>query len=253
MSENVTTRPAWSRYLLLAGAAVALLLLGAAAGVLIGLPGSSSVPPVPKSDSVDVGFAQDMTVHHEQAVQMATWERDHTTDPRLRQLAFDIESGQSRQIGHMQGWLALWDAAALPTGPHMKWMSANGSGGMDHGAPGSMAPGPMAPGSMAPGPMAPGSMAPGSGQGMDRMPGMATDADLRRLRSSTGSALDTLFLQLMLRHHDGGTGMLRYAARFASVADVRNLASQMLKAQTTESDYMRQLLAAFGAAQLPTS
>ncbi|MCU1650336.1 MAG: hypothetical protein JWQ60_1485, partial [Pseudonocardia sp.] len=74
--------PGWVRYLLLAGGAVALLLVGAAAGMLIGLPGSSA-PAVPGPDSVDVGFAQDMSVHHEQAVRMATWERDHTTDPEL--------------------------------------------------------------------------------------------------------------------------------------------------------------------------
>lgn len=226
-------RPAWSRYLLVIGAAVALLLLGAAAGVLLGVPGSSSAQATPKADSVDVGFAQDMTVHHEQAVQMATWERDHTSDPRLRQLAFDIESGQSRQIGHMQGWLALWDAAALPSGPHMKWMTTEGSGQMDHMSSGSMS----------------GSMS--SGSGVDRMPGMATDDELRRLRSSTGAPLDTLFLQLMLRHHEGGTGMLAYAGQYASIPDVRNLASQMLKAQTTESEYMRQLLTQLGAAPLP--
>jgi uncharacterized protein (DUF305 family) len=45
--------------------------------------------------------------------------------------------------------------------------------------------------------------------------------------------------------------MLAYAAQYASVADVRNLASQMLKAQNTESEYMRQLLAQAGAAPLP--
>ena len=225
---GATPRPAWSRYLLVAGAALALLLLGAAAGVLIGVPGSPSTQPVPKADSVDVGFAQDMTVHHEQAVQMAAWERDHTTDPQLRQLAYDIETGQSRQIGHMQGWLALWDAAALPSGPHMKWMSANGSGQMNHSG-----------------------MATGGMQGMDRMPGMATDDELRRLRASSGPALDVLFLQLMLRHHEGGTGMLQYAGQYASIPDVRSLASQMLKAQTTEGEYMRQLLARFGAKPLP--
>lgn len=231
MSEDTTPpasrRPAWSRYLLAAVAAIALLLLGAAAGVLIGVPGSSNDQAAPKADSVDVGFAQDMTVHHEQAVQMAAWERDHTTDPQLRQLAYDIESGQSRQIGHMQGWLALWDAAALPNGPHMKWMS---SGQMGHSGMQGMQ----------------------DMQGMDRMPGMATDDELRRLRSSTGTAMDVLFLQLMLRHHEGGTGMLQYAAQYASVADVRNLASQMLRAQTTESEYMRQLLARSGASPLPS-
>ena len=60
---------------------------------------------------MDVGFAQDMSVHHQQAVQMASWERDHTTDPALKQLAFDIETTQLQQIGRMQGWLGLWGVA----------------------------------------------------------------------------------------------------------------------------------------------
>ncbi|MBA3907893.1 MAG: DUF305 domain-containing protein, partial [Pseudonocardiales bacterium] len=79
---------------------------------------------MPVAGSVDVGFAQDMTVHHQQAVEMAGWERDHTRDPALYQLAYDIESTQTQQIGRMQGWLGLWDAAAFPTGGHMAWMSA---------------------------------------------------------------------------------------------------------------------------------
>lgn len=222
--------PVWSRYVLVAGGALALLLLGAAAGLLIGLPGSPDPAAAPGPDSVDVGFAQDMTVHHEQAVQMATWERDHTTDPRLRQLAYDIESGQSRQIGHMQGWLGLWGASSLPTGPFMRWMPSDMpgmSGVSGHGASGS------------------------TGAGVARMPGMATDDELRELRTSTGAPMDTLFLQLMLRHHQGGAGMLKYAAHAAAQPDVRNLATQMLTAQTNESDYMRDLLAQRGAAPLP--
>lgn len=220
--------PVWSRYVLVAGGALALLLLGAAAGLLIGLPGSSDAPASPGPDSVDVGFAQDMTVHHEQAVQMATWERDHTTDPQLRQLAYDIESGQSRQIGHMQGWLGLWGASSLPTGPFMRWMPSSMPGMSGHGASGSTS----------------------AGAGVTPMPGMASDEELRQLRTSTGAAMDTLFLQLMLRHHQGA-GMLGYAAHAAGQSDVRNLAAQMLTAQTNESEYMRHLLAQRGAAPLP--
>jgi uncharacterized protein (DUF305 family) len=126
----------------------------------------------------------------------------------------------------------------------MKWMTANGSEQTDHST--------MSSGSMSSGAMASGSTEPASMQGMDRMPGMATDDELRRLRSSSGPALDALFLQLMLRHHEGGTGMLTYAAQYASISDVRNLASRMLTAQTTESEYMRQLLTQFGAAPLPS-
>jgi uncharacterized protein (DUF305 family) len=223
------TQPAWVRPLVMGFAALALLMLGATAGVLLGLPGSAE-RAAPAADSVDVGFAQDMTVHHEQAVQMATWARDHTTDPQLRQLAYDIESGQSRQIGHMQGWLGLWGASALPNGPFMRWMPAEAhmSGTTSGHGSGHT-----------------------SNAGVAKMPGMASEEELRQLRASSGTEMDVLFLQLMLRHHEGGVPMLEYAARHAQEAEVRNLARQMLTAQTNESEYMRRLLAQRGASPLP--
>jgi uncharacterized protein (DUF305 family) len=215
------------RPVVVALAAAALLLLGAAAGLLIGLPGSSS-NTLPAGSSVDDGFAQDMSVHHNQAVQMASWERDHTTDPALHQLAFDIESMQGQQIGRMQGWLALWEAAPFPVGGHyMAWMADDAG---HHGAMSGMA-----------------------SSGVPQMPGMASEEDLRALRAATGPQLDVQFLQLMLRHHQGGASMLRYAADHATVPDVRNLASQMLSSQTSEAQYMEHLLAQRGAAPLPLS
>ena len=84
------------------------------------------------------------------------------------------------------------------------------------------------------------------------MPGMASADDLKKLRaSSTGKALDVLFLQLMLRHHEGGAGMLSYASQDASQEPVRNLAAQMLSAQTAEAQYLKQLLTARGSTPLP--
>jgi uncharacterized protein (DUF305 family) len=211
----------WVRPALVVVAAVGLLLLGAAGGLLIGMPGTTT-PSVPAADSVDVGFAQDMTVHHQQAVTMASWERDHTTDPVLHQLAADIEATQTGQIGRMQGWLELWGAAALPTGGHMAWMDAPSH-----------------------------AHTPAPGGGVATMPGMASEADLAALRAATGPQLDVLFLQLMLRHHQGGAEMLSYAAERASVPQVRNLATQMLRSQSAETDYLRQLLAERGGQPLP--
>ncbi|MCE0765192.1 DUF305 domain-containing protein [Pseudonocardia kujensis] len=219
--------PGWVRPLVVIAAAVALLLIGGAAGMLVGLPGSAGTT-TPSADSVDVGFAQDMTVHHEQAVEMASWARDHTTDPQVKQLAFDIETTQLQQIGRMQGWLGLWGAPAFPTGrQYMTWMAEPGDAGHGH------------------------AMSGGSSGGASRMPGMATDEDLKNLRAASGTQLDTLFLQLMLRHHLGGADMLQYAAGHAALPEVRNLAAQALSAQTSEVDLMRQLLAARGAQPLP--
>jgi uncharacterized protein (DUF305 family) len=212
----------WIRPVLAVVAVIGLLLLGAAGGLLLsGVPGSGA-PDVPARDSVDVGFSQDMTVHHQQAVTMASWERDHTTDPVLHQLAADIEATQTAQIGRMQGWLELWGAPALPTGGHMSWMTEPSH---DH--------------------------APASAGGVSTMPGMASDEELAAMRAATGPQLDVLFLQLMLRHHEGGAGMLQYAADRAAVPQVRNLAAQMLRSQTSESVYLRQLLAERGGQPLP--
>jgi uncharacterized protein (DUF305 family) len=212
----------WIRPVLAVVAVVGLLLLGAAGGLLIGMPGAAD-PAVPARDSLDVGFAQDMTVHHQQAVTMASWERDHTTDPVLHQLAADIEATQTSQIGRMQGWLELWGAPALPVGGgHMAWMT---EASHDH--------------------------TPAPAGGVATMPGMASDEELAALRAATGRELDVLFLQLMLRHHQGGAGMLEYAAERAAVPQVRNLAAQMLRSQTGESDYLRQLLAERGGQPLP--
>lgn len=212
----------WIRPVLAVVAVVGLLLLGAAGGLLLsGVPGSGP-PAVPATDSVDVGFSQDMTVHHQQAVTMAAWARDHTTDPVLHQLAADIEATQTAQIGRMQGWLELWGAPALPTGGHMAWMTE-----ASHGH------------------------TPAPAGGARTMPGMASDEELAALRAASGPQLDVLFLQLMLRHHEGGAGMLQYGAERASVPQVRNLAAQMLRSQASESDYLRRLLAERGGQPLP--
>jgi uncharacterized protein (DUF305 family) len=212
----------WIRPALAVVAVVGLLLLGAAGGLLVSGAPASGPPAVPASDSVDVGFSQDMTSHHQQAVTMASWERDHTTDPVLHQLAADIEATQTAQIGRMQGWLELWGASALPAGGHMAWMT---EASHDH--------------------------TPAPAGGAATMPGMASDEELSALRAASGPQLDVLFLQLMLRHHEGGAGMLQYAADRASVPQVRNLAAQMLRSQTSESDYLRQLLAERGGQPLP--
>jgi uncharacterized protein (DUF305 family) len=231
MTSTVDTQPAasdvrearWVRPFVTVAVVVGLLLLGAAGGLLLGLPGSARPEPGP----VDIGFSQDMTVHHLQAVEMAGWERDHTTDPELAQLSTDIERTQNAQVGQMQGWLALWDAPALPLGGHMGWMS-DAPGAHAHTGPPDPTTGTV-----------------------DRMPGMASTAELTALRAATGPELDVLFLQLMLRHHQGGAEMLRYGAAHAEVPQVRNLAAQMLGSQTSEIQYLEELLAQRGATPLP--
>lgn len=203
--------PTWAKAVVAGGLALLLLLVGGIAG---GLLERSAAPTYgPPDGSVDVGFLQDMSTHHRQAVQMALQARERSVDPEVRQLAFDIETTQIMQVGRMEGWLALWNQPTTRAdGLHMGWM----------------------------------------GMPTSTMPGMATDADLARLRGATGPALDVEFLQLMLRHHEGGVDMLRVAAAQAQVPAVRSLSDAMLRAQTAESDTMRGMLAARGAMPLPS-
>ncbi|MEU5847659.1 DUF305 domain-containing protein [Saccharopolyspora shandongensis] len=216
-------RPLPVRIFVAVAAAVVMLLLGAALGLLIRVPSFDSAEPQPTA--VDVGFAQDMSVHHQQAVTMATLAREHAADVAVRQLAFDIETNQRDQIGRMQGWLSLWGQPAQAVGPLMAWMTEDG--GHQHSAP-----------------------AAAQSESGGLMPGMATSAEMSRLQSLRGPDFDVYFLQLMLRHHEGGAPMADYGATHATVPAVRELAKNMLGSQRSESDLMRSMLAERGARPL---
>ena len=223
--------PRWLLALMVAGAVVALLLLGASAGLLLGVRGSpdNAAPP---PDSVDVGFCQDMTVHHRQAATMAALARERASEPRLRTLAFDIETTQIEQVGRMQGWLSLWGRDRLPSGEHMRWMT--GEPGHDH----------------------PASTAPAAAPA-DRMPGMATPEELLRLRDLSGVEADREFLRLMIRHHEGGVPMAQAILERTNRDVVEQLARAIVESQQAEIETMTALLeskggplaeASFGAA-----
>lgn len=221
-----------SRLFVIAASALAVLLLGAAFGMFLTQHAMTSTEQAtPAAGSVEVGFAQDMSVHHLQAVTMANWARDHSVDPEIRQLAFDIQSTQLEQVGRMKGWLMLWGQPEQSSGAYMSWMTgASGHGMADM-----------------PGMAEPSTAAAGDGP----MPGMATNAELARLRSLSGKDLDVYFLQLMLRHHQGGTPMAEYARDHTSLPALKALTKSILDSQGAEMELMKQMLAARGAQPLP--
>ncbi|WP_112262137.1 DUF305 domain-containing protein [Lentzea terrae] len=225
-SDTASERPSGvARTLVISAAVLAVLLLGAAVGLLVKLPGSSS-SAVPASGSADIGFCQDMSQHHLQGIQMANIARDRSSDPEIRQLAFDIASTQLEQVGRMKGWLMMWNEHEQNvSGVYMAWM--NDSGVHGHGA-----------------------TTPEAGKPL--MPGMAVTDELTKLRTMpAGRDFDVYFLQLMLRHHVGGAPMAEYAATRASQPFVRTLADNMLKSQGSETELMKDYLAKRGAAPLP--
>jgi uncharacterized protein (DUF305 family) len=78
---------------------------------------------------------------------------------------------------------------------------------------------------------------------IDRMPGLASDADINKLLASKGTDADKLFVALMVAHHQGGIHMAQYAVAHANVPEVRRFASSMVTGQTDEISEMRALVA----------
>jgi uncharacterized protein (DUF305 family) len=216
VSDQQRTAGPGLRTLLVALLCLAALVLAGAVGYVAGHRAGSATPG---ASSVDAGFAWDMSAHHRQAVTMAGYVRDHSTDGVVRSLAYDIETSQFNQVGQLQGWLDAWGLPPENPGTRMSWMS----GGHDMSA------------------MAAGGL----------MPGMATQAELDKLQTMTGKAMDVYFLQLMLRHHQGGLPMARYGAEHASEPYVRNAAQKIVTGQSAEVVLMEQLLRERGASPLP--
>ncbi len=275
-----TAEPSSRPRILLALGGAALLLFGLGLGLLIqaSLADDSTGDDSPAANSAAVGFAQDMTRHHEQGVELAAIELEHGTDPEVRSMAFDILTAQSNEIGQMQSWLTRWGQPVTNPGATMAWMGHSGpetdghdhsdpadhtAGGHDHGHGGDGSPdhGDMDHGDMDHGDMsAPSSGAPAAGAAesdaeQPPMPGMATSAEMQQFRAMRGPEVDIRFLQLMLRHHEGGLHMMEYAADPANVeqAYVRDLASSMKRTQDKEIAIITQMLALRGAQPLPLS
>jgi uncharacterized protein (DUF305 family) len=198
-------------------AAVVLALLFAGGAVTVASAEREEAPATPVSESADAGFARDMSVHHQQAVEMSFIVRDRTRDEEVRRLAYDIANTQANQRGMMLGWLDLWGLPKVESGTEpMSWMGMGGHG----------------------------DTRPLDGA---LMPGMATKTELDRLRKASGREAEILYLQLMTDHHKGGVHMAQGCVEKCSVDVERNLAQGMVDAQESEIALMADLLKARGA------
>lgn len=172
---------------------VAVALIAGMIGWLVGDGGNE----VATSDA-DVGFLQDMRVHHEQAVEMSlTFLGLDDVDPNLVAEARGIAFGQGMDIGVM---LQLLRDMNAPTeseeGQAMAWM--------------------------------------GMAMNDEDMPGMATAEQLAELRASSGTDADTLFIDLMSAHHQGGIEMAETAAGLVENSNVRTYAEAWARNQRVE-------------------
>ncbi|WUN13450.1 DUF305 domain-containing protein [Streptomyces phaeochromogenes] len=196
-------------------AAAALVALGLIPW-FVAAPGDKDTSAVPSTASADAGFARDMAVHHQQAVEMSFIIRDRTSDEDVRRLAYDIAQTQANQRGMLLGWLDLWGLPKTSSG-YMAWMKGDGHMGHE----------------------------PKDGS---LMPGMATNTELDQLGKAQGKDAEILYLQLLTGHHMGGVAMARACAEQCEVPQERQLAQGMVDAQQSEMKLMADMLKERGSA-----
>lgn len=196
---------------------IVALLAAAVLGGAVALTFRQPPPRPVLMTPVDIGFAQDMSAHHQQAVTMSDM-LVGDAGPDVRAIAEQIRFTQLTEIGQMTGWLQLVDAPPAAATP-MAWMGHD----EHHHA----------------------------GDTPTAMPGMASPAELTRLQRSTGRDNEVMFLQLMVRHHQGGIDMASFAVRETATDAVRRVAAVMVSEQAQDIQVMTTLLAHRDGAPLP--
>lgn len=180
--------------------------------------GHGATPSQPTSaryNEADARFMQHMIAHHGQALIMTELVPARTSRQDIRRLAQRIEVSQQDEIAQMQRWLRARGAVVPEPVP------AGAHAAHDEHA---------------------------------SMPGMLSAAELARLAAASGTEFDRLFLEAMIRHHEGALTMV--AALFAAPGggqdpDVFRIASEVDSDQRMEIARMQSLLGTLAAAPQP--
>ncbi|HEV7586599.1 MAG TPA: DUF305 domain-containing protein [Longimicrobium sp.] len=169
---------------------------------------ADTVPP-PRWSPADIAFMQGMIGHHAQALRMTALVPGRSARADVRLLAERIEASQRSEIAQMRQWLRTRgiDTAAVPVHQHQ-----HAGGADDHGM----------------------------------IPGMLTEPELEALAAASGAAFDRLFLEDMIRHHEGAVTMvatLFFTNGAGQDPEVFRLASDVDADQRAEISRMRAMLA----------
>jgi len=173
---------------------------------------SASTPSTPSRptaagphNQADVAFATGMIPHHGQAITMAQMALSTSTNPKVKDLATAIKAAQDPEIQAMSGWLTGW-AQPVPAA----------TGGHDMSQMGSTT-----------------SSTSGSST-MGGMGGMMTDQEMEQLSKATGAAFDRMWLQMMVKHHQGAVAMSQTELATGTNPDAKQLAQAIIDSQTKE-------------------
>lgn len=165
---------------------------------------AAAIPADAEFNATDVAFAQGMIPHHAQAIVMADMALEQSSNAEVTELATEIKAAQAPEIEQLTAWLNAWDQPVPDT-----------TGGMDH-----------------------------SMDGMDgmMMSGMMSDADMARLENASGTDFDTMWLEMMIQHHEGAITMARDEVASGKYAATKAMAESIITSQQVEIDTMNALL-----------
>jgi uncharacterized protein (DUF305 family) len=189
-------------------------------GRVIG-PEESLDVSLPPHTAADVAFVQGMVHHHAQALIMVDMVEGRSDREDLALLAERMGLSQEPEVELMEEWLAergedvpSWEAIRLETG-----LRLSGRDGGDHGTHGH--------------------------EDLVAMPGMLTADQLDALAAARGEEFDRLWLEGMIRHHEGALGMVQrlYDAGGGGELVVGRLAAEIEGDQGIEISRMTQMLA----------
>jgi uncharacterized protein (DUF305 family) len=163
---------------------------------------------IPPYTKADVDFVSGMVGHHAQAVLIAGWAQSHGASQSVQGLCERIVVAQRDEIRFMQRWLA--DRKLPPADASTEHMMM-------------------------------------SGMNMKLMPGMLNPEELQALDKARGTDWDRMFLQDMIKHHNGAIEMVE--TLFASQGavqdeDIFKFASDVHVDQITEVNRMTSMLEA---------
>lgn len=197
------------------GAAVVAAVFGGVS--LAGAQAAAPKDPKPRPDLVaytynkaDVEFMQGMIPHHAQAVKMCTMAPTHAARREVKLMCERMLVSQRDEIHIMRVWLI--DRGQFVPAADATHHKMTMPGGMAHDM---------------------------------LMPGMLSDEEMAKLDKARGADWDRMFLNAMIRHHQGAIKMvedLLAADGAAQGDDIYGFASDIFADQTAEIERMEKLL-----------
>lgn len=153
------------------------------------------------SNTIDAHFIEQMIPHHEDAIIMAKLAQTKAKTPEIKQLAENIITSQGQEIDQMRNWYKNWFGREVPE--NIQVMNQHGMMG-------------------------------GSSMHMGKM---GSDMDMTRLEES--SDFDKAFIEEMIPHHQMAVMMAQMLENSTSRPEMKNLAKDIISAQTKEINEMR--------------